>query len=446
VTRRDLPAAQGPLLGWLGAVGGLGLYVRLVPVGSYSITIGGLAAALVLLVSLREVRLSLLPLTTAAVLLVWPLLVFQGAALLDTELLPPTSDFFQSYALWAGSVVLITLAFVSERPVQLPGAFALSLVVLAAAGVQWLLAGLAGSLAGFEAVAPLLGIDLAHGYLRMEPGWGVRAIGLYYEPSMCGRVLGTLAFIDFLQNRRPGRTVAVLLAAVLLTKSLALLVLAAAIGLLLLGRSAREGIALAALGLLVFALQGTAIEQRLRNDSRVQAESSSYRRTVTPLAPLTRTIADNPLGVPVGANELVAQATGYAARTGEPKITNGVYEFLLYFSVIGVAGLAAGLVAVGALALSGRREMAAALLYLLLSTALSGSFLAIESSLLTYYFVVACLAGQRRGVGPVVQALREAPIRRQAWGLPAEGEAKVRPRRQQSPDRSGGRGRGAPAR
>jgi hypothetical protein len=114
--------------------------------------------------------------------------------------------------------------------------------------------------------------------------------------------------------------------------------------------------------------------------------------------------------------------------------------------VIGVAGLAAGLVAVGALALSGRRELAAALFYLLLSTALSGSFLAIESSLLTYYFVVACLAAQRRGVAAVAQALWEAPIRRQAWGLPAEGEAKVRPRRQQSPDRSDGRGRGAPAR
>jgi hypothetical protein len=415
---------EGLLLQMLAALSILGLYIRLVAVGSYFITLGGVAAALVVLVSFREVRLRLLPLAVAAVLLLWPLLVFQGATLLRAEFLPPATEFLQSYALWAGSVALITLGFVSVRPVQLPGAFALSLAILAVAAAQWLLAGAAGSLAGFEAVAPLLGVDLVHGYLRMEPGWGVRAIGLYYEPSMCGRVLGTLAFIDFLQHRRPMRTVAVLLAAVVLTKSLALLVLAGAIGLLLLGRSARDGVALAVLGLLVVALQGTAIEQRLRSERQVEAESSSYRRTLTPLAPLATTTADNPAGVAIGANELVAQATGYASRTGEPKITNGVYEFLLYFGVFGVAALAAGLFGVAALVLAGAREAGAALLYLMLSTAMSGSFLAIESSLLTYYFVVACLGAHRRRYEDPRPAETPHPAvaRRPAWSLPADGQ------------------------
>lgn len=385
----------------LAAVSVLGLYVRIVPIGSYHMTVGGIAAALVVLMSLREVRILPLPFGMALVLLLWPLVVFEGASLLDAALIPPGAQFLQSYGLWAGSVALLTLAWVSARPVQLPGAFALALVVLGVAAAQWLLAGL-GSLAGFEAVAPWLGIDVTHGYLRLEPGWGVRAIGLYYEPSMCGRVLGTLAFIDFVRHRRAGRTIAVLLAGLLLTQSLALLVLAATVGLILLGRSWREAGALAMLALLVVAFQGSAIEQRLRNDNRMQADSSSYRRTLTPLGPLGQTIADNPLGVPIGAGELVAKRTGYAARTGEAKITNGVYEFLLYFGVFGIAALAAAGVAVGALALSGQREFAAGLLYLLLSTALSGSFLAIESSLLTYYFLVACrgAAAVKRGWDP----------------------------------------------
>ena len=73
----------------------------------------------------------------------------------------------------------------------------------------------------------------------------------------------------------------------------------------------------------------------------------------------------------------MADATGYAERTGEAKITNGIYEVLLYFGVLGVAALVAAVIGVAALVFSGRRETAAALLYLLLSTAISGSFLAI---------------------------------------------------------------------
>lgn len=397
--------SEGLALRLVAIFGILGLYVRLAPVGSYSVTIGGIVAAAVLLVSLREVRLSLLPLAIGFLLLLWPLVAFAGASLLRAEMQPSAPQFLQSYALWAGSVVLLTFAFVSRRPLQLPGAFALSLAILTVAAAQLLLAALAGSLAGFAVVAPLLGIDLAHGYLHMEPGWGVRAIGLYYEPSMCGRVLGTLAFIDFVRHRRPLRTAAVLLSAILLTKSLALVVLAAALGTILLGRSWRELTAFGALVLLVIAAQGGAIGERVRHDSTRGAESSSYRRTVAPIAPLVRTIATNPLGVPIGANARVAQASGYAARTGEAKITNGVYEILLYFGVAGIAMLAAAMAGVAALVLAGQRERAAALLYLLLSTALSGSFLAIESSLLSYHLVVACLAAQRARGGAKPLAL-----------------------------------------
>ena len=405
----------------LAAASVLGRYVRVGEVGSYAVTLGGVAAAAVLLASLREVRLPLAPLAIAAALLLWPLLLFLGASLAEAALLPTPDAFLQSYALWAASVALIGLAFLSTRPLQLPGSFALASMILLVAGAQWLVAGLAGSLAGFELVAPLLGIDLVHGYLRMEPGWGVRAIGLYYEPSMCGRVLGTLAFIDFLQHRRAMRAAGVLLAALLLTKSLGLLVLAAAIGTILLGRSRRGALALASLAVLVAGMQGAAIEQRLRNDAAVQAEASTYRRTVAPLAPVAETLAAYPAGVAIGAAELVAAASGYAERTGEAKITNGIYEFLLYFGVMGAAALAAALLGIAALMLAGRREAAAALLYLLLSTAISGSFLSVESSLLTYYFVAACRAAARpcRPAAETNAAMRAAPARRPAWGPPA---------------------------
>ncbi|MFV0624144.1 hypothetical protein ACBY01_09065 [Sphingomonas sp. ac-8] len=413
-----MTARGAPALRWLGAVGVVGLYLRLLAIGDYAVTIGGMIAAAVLLLSLRRVAPSLLPLAVAALLLLWPLLVFAGASLIGAALLPAAETFLRSYALWAGSVTLITLAFVSRSPVQLHGAFAVALLVLGVAAAQLLLVGVADSRAGFALVAPLLGVDLDHGYLQVASGWSARAIGLYYEPSMCGRVLGTLAFVDLIRHRRPARVAAVLLLALLLTRSLGLVVLVVALGAVLLGRSLRDLLALALVCLAIVALQGDEIVARLGGGRLQQADSSAARRTVAPLVPLSQALAQNPAGIPVGANEHLAETSGYRRRTGETKITNGIYEAMLYLGVLGVAALGVALTAVAWLVGTGQRERGAALLYLLLSTALSGSFLAIESSLLTYFFVVACLAEHRRRYGhapPPLRLVQPPPVRRPAW-------------------------------
>ncbi|MCB8835314.1 hypothetical protein LJD42_27600, partial [Escherichia coli] len=81
--------------------------------------------------------------------------------------------------------------------------------------------------------------------------------------------------------------------------------------------------------------------------------------------------------------ELLAERTGYAVETGESKITNGTYEFITYFGLLGILVLASVLFSSFTLVAYGEREYAACILYIGMSTALSGSFLSIESSLLT---------------------------------------------------------------
>lgn len=402
VTRRAsewMLAPQHGLVAFLGAVAILMLYFRLLQVGTYNVTVGAICVPTVILLSLRRITLPIGIVSFMAMLILWPLIVFSGATIMEAALTPDNSSFLLSYALWLVSMLTLMAALITRSPVRLARPDVLCYIILSVAAIQVVIAGAFGSLAGFEVFHRLLGVDIYRGYIRMQAGWDVRAIGLYYEPSMCGRVLGTLAFIDYLRNRKLLRAGAILLATVILTKTLGLVVLAAGIGMILLGRSVRELFVLGVVGALVVAVQGASIQSRVAGDALESSESSTYRRTVAPIDTMRFATTNYPFGIAIGANSLVSEASGYVMRTGEPQITNGTYEFVLYFGIVGWALLGSALAGILLLVLRGEREFAAALLYVVMSTALSGSFLSIESTLLTYFFITACIAA--RGVSVV---------------------------------------------
>ncbi|GAB7555801.1 hypothetical protein NRB_53230 [Novosphingobium sp. 11B] len=125
-------------------------------------------------------------------------------------------------------------------------------------------------------------------------------------------------------------------------------------------------------------------------------EGSNYRRVIAPIKILEWQMLNYPLGIPIGGAAKLALKTGYYQETKESKVTNGIYEFIFYFGFIGVAALVFSIIAAAIYFLNGNRELSCAVIYIILSTGLSGSFLSIESTLITFYFVVACRVASQR--------------------------------------------------
>lgn len=368
------------------------LYFVVASVGSYNLTVGTLCAAVVMLFSMRKLVLPTWPVALLAILLLWPIGIYTGADAMRAELAMPFADFFQSYALWAVSAVLVMLSVTTRSPVFPRKAFPLLVVLLAISAIQVVLAGL-GSRAGYEMLQPFLRIDVNSGYQTQTLTFNARALATYYEPSMAGRVIGTLAFIDLIVNRKVTRVVIALLLGALLTKSLGLIVMIGAMSAILFGRSARELVGLGLAGLVLFAAMGDLIQQRISQDD---VNSSTFRRTEAPLTAMSYGFANYPAGIPIGSMEVFTEMTRYTELTGEPKITNGAYEFMLYLGIAGIAAVFGALFGVVLLVTRGERELACALLYAVMATALSGSFLSIESSLLIYYMTVSCIFARTR--------------------------------------------------
>jgi hypothetical protein len=182
----------------------------------------------------------------------------------------------------------------------------------------------------------------------------------------------------------------------------------------------------ATLGVIVFA---DFVLGRISGGEDISTDST-YIRMVIPLDALSVTLADYPFGVPIGANAAVVQNTIYGKylNFAETKITNGLYELILYFGwpgILVVAALTALMLYSYAI---GQRAVAVILANLLLATAVSSSYLSIESSLLLYVLVA---------------SLRSAEQGASAAGMVAEG---ARPRGSARPASLGRRPLGARAR
>lgn len=371
------------------------LYAVLFSVGRYPLTVGGLLCAAAIILAMRRCSAQPIPLLIGGLMLVWPFIVVAISHYVEATLTPDAGRFIASYALWAVSVITITFAAITWTPLRLGlGTLAITVIMMLMLW-QGIGARIFGSAAGYHFVAPLFAFDIFDSYLGLKYLASARAIGSFYEPSMCARVIGTLCFIDVLLRRRLARNVVVLGVTLVLTQSLGLVVLMGSLGLILLGRSAKELFALTLASALLSLFAASSIADRISSPDTGESSRSVYVRTQAPLDTVNWALKNYTLGMPIGAAEALTEHTGYAAATGEKKITNGIYEFITYFGILGIGAIAAALIYVVFAVITGERERASAMMYLILSTALSGSFLSIESSLLTYLFIVAARDARR---------------------------------------------------
>lgn len=361
------------------------LYCPLFPVTeAYSLTVGGVAALIVVVAGIMALRPPYRGMRFLVVALGLPLLIYGAHMLIGTPYAIDFGDFVESYGLWTISSVIIWLAF---QNVTLWSAWDVrpALIVMTATGMlQFLGARLFGTFWGFSLVQPLIGFDIFNSYLPLRIAQNARAIGTYYEPSMLARVSVTLATMLLVRTNRLWLPMLFIAANFVTTLSVGLVVLAVGTLAFYYGRFSRRTIqGLIALAILLVPLQGF-LSERLVGDR----SESAYRRVVAPLLVLPTIMAQYPIGVPFGSNELVVERTLGTSGFDEQKITNGVFELLLYMGVFGIGTVIWLLALLVRHTVAGQRRFALVLLFLLLSTAASSSFFSIESSLLLYLFIV----------------------------------------------------------
>jgi hypothetical protein len=387
---RTAPPPSPPVSGWLSWLASfsvIALFFKVASAGSYVITVSALFAIVVLLASTRKLVLPywFAPVVGAALLM--PIAIFVVSSLVDAGLLPQTTVFFQTYALWVGSMALIVMAAISRSPVRVARPNVAAWIILAVGGLQVVFAGAFNSLLPYEIVGTLLGVDAYDSYSAPVLTWNARAWGTYYEPSMCGKIITTLAIIHILRTKRMTESAMILIVGAILTKSLGLVVFAGVVGLILFAKSSRGIILLVIGGAILVVATGDVFQQRLTGKAQVGTSTSTERRITLPITTVQYALANYPLGTPLGSAETLALDTRYFELTGERKITNGVYEFVNYFGVFGIATLFGLLFLAMTQMLKGNREYTIAIVYLVLASAVSGSLFSIENGFVTYLII-----------------------------------------------------------
>lgn len=361
------------------------LYCPLIAItDSYSVTVGGIAALFVVVAGLMLLRPPYRGIRFLVIALGFPLIVYGAHLALHTIYALEFSRFIQSYGLWTVSALLIWLSFQNTR-LWSGWDERVALVVISVLGaIQFFGARLLGTFWGFSLVQPLVGFDIFNSYLPLYSPQAARAIGTYYEPSMLGRVAVTLATMLLVRTKKLWLPAVFIAINFVTTLSLGLVILAASTVTFYYGRFSRRTFqGLIALAVLLIPLQGF-LATRLVG----QQSESAYRRVVAPLLVVPTVLAHYPIGVPVGSNELAVEQTIGKTGYSEQKITNGVFEILLYSGIFGIFGILWLLGLLIRYTMTGQRRLALVLLFLLLSTAASSSFFSIESSLLLYLFIM----------------------------------------------------------
>lgn len=371
---------------WLLTIAVVLLYTPLARVAGFYITVGLLALIPILIQAVRSFRFHMTSFAIIAGLLLLPIANFAVCMALEVEMLPSVKEFINSYALWTASLIIIYLGFNSTTAVNFQAAFKVNCFLVGLAVFQTILGRYFGNSFGFELVQPIVHTDVLEGYINVVDN--PRGIATYYEPSMAGRIIATLAFMDMLQSRKILRNAVLALIGLWATSSFGMLIMVLAMGLVLVGRSVREFVIGFTLIIGALVVQQTFFANRTSGGSL--QEGSTYRRVIAPRLVVSHVLYNYPAGVPVGSGEIVALKTGYVADTGESKVTNGVYEFIIYFGYVGIGVVLFSLIALSRFSLSDNRELALSMMYLLVSTAVSGSFFSLELSLLIFLFTIAC--------------------------------------------------------
>ena len=367
------------------------LYAPLYQLGTFYITVGDILSSIFLAAALKLNFPRFRGLKYLLIALVYPVLIYLQHIVFRLQYGIDLTRFFLSYSLWVVSMLLVWASFQQKQIFSAKWVYPTLIFLTILGAVQYFGLNYFHSWFGYNIVAPFLHVSIHGSYLGLDNAHRVRAIGMYYEPSMFGRVIATLMVICFFQKKSFFNLMFLLLLNIYTTRSLGLVVLGAlSVFVYVYGSFSlkRYTILLAGLAVGFILFQGFVVGRIVNNG--LAETNSTYIRVVLPLDALATIIPQYPLGVPIGSNEKVVENTIGAKYMyfGESKITNGFYEFLLYFGVTGFAIIFYMLALMGKYLRKEDRFKAMIIMYMLLSTVVSSSYLSIESSFLLYIFIV----------------------------------------------------------
>ena len=107
---------ENALVFFLSAVAIIFLYAKVAAFNRYAITIGGIFCPIAFILSLRRFLLNPFVIMSSAFFIIWPLIVMVGCTVFQSSLTPEFNQFIASYSLWAISVLLISMAFLTRKP------------------------------------------------------------------------------------------------------------------------------------------------------------------------------------------------------------------------------------------------------------------------------------------------------------------------------------------
>jgi len=366
------------------------LYAKIATVGEYIVTVGGLMAGIIIIANVYVNRDELRWTGSVMVAITAPVCIYLMHLIVGSTYAIEPQRFILSFGLWSVSAILIWCSFQKYTLVNNPNVL-WSLIILGILGAaQFFGQTILHSDFAYRLVAPILSIDLYDSYVVNSDGSFDRAIGTYYEPSMFGRVVATLITMLFIQTRSLIRPAAFFALSLVTVRSLGMVALGGVNILLLYREFPRSFFYMMAALALSLTILPTFIADRVHEADPDAGFSSTYIRLVLPLEPLGELLQQYPLGLPIGSNaKFVENTIAKNYNFEEAKITNGLYELVMYFGVVAVIGIVIAIYYMIKAVTQKETNKALIIAYLLLSTAVSSSYLSIESSLLTYFFIAA---------------------------------------------------------
>lgn len=387
------------------------LYAELFKIGDYALTIGGIACFSLILTQFLHAATAP-PRYALALLaaLVTPIAIYLGHLVIQSAYAVDGSRFFKSYALWATSCLCIWCGFCGS--LKMDSKLTPLIFLIALLGVTQYICTAFLSWDGPYIFTDALYIrNLMDGYVGYYMSKDPRAIGPYYEPSMFGRVLATLCAIELVRSgfSKSTLTFVVLTTALVMASSRSTSFVVLLLGLVAPFVIQRIPPWLRIATTLATTLVAATIALKGLDFAPSTMDASFYRRVVQPMLVLKSVLSSYPFGTPIGANATISQTILSMQTQGfEAKITNGVYEFLILFGILGIA-VVATLIALYAWAVfNDRPKVAFAIGVLVLSTAASSSFLSIESSFLISFALL--VVSPRMDARPVVNAPSRPPM------------------------------------
>jgi hypothetical protein len=358
-------------------------------IGTYPVTIAGMFVPVFIAQTLIANRKRLRYFRPLVFFIAYPAAVYFMHVALGTVYAVSVTRFLLSYSLWVVSVTVIWCGFQPRAVLRdvIPTKLLVILLVLGA--IQYFGLKYFHITAGYDLVQPFTWNDFYGGYLNILTSDKVRAVGSYYEPSMFGRVIVTLALMVLAKRKNVWAFFAFAIAGYYVSSSFTILVLALISAPLFLKIQRKRILPVLLLLFLTVGLIWPVFQERLDVGNRGDYDSSTMIRVVLPLFVLSRVLPDYPCGVPIGSNEsVVDRTTKDIWYFNEPKITNGFYEAVMYFGVFILVPLVLFSASYVRNVRKGDMPMALAFFYLLAATSVSSSYLNIESSLLIAFFTI----------------------------------------------------------